>query len=174
MRQRANTEDRSAYTGRDFGHRRECVIEKIVQLENDCRRGGDIQSDGHARTIQIKVGDRAIKAHDFISQNGRDVSAFVEIFPADGRRKLVRTFQVEAILSRRALRYEFGQLSNRGRIIRIDYRRPGTLAWDAADDVRATVFAVDNQRAAMIRTVDEKNRYRLRQLSLFVEMTFVT
>src|SRR5712692_80408 len=174
MRQRANTEDRSAYTGRDFGHRRECVIEKIVQLENDCRRGGDIQSDGRARTIQIKVGDRAIKSHDFISQNGRDVGAFVKLPLRDWRSKLVRTLEVEAVLPWRTLRYEFGQLNNRGRIIRIDYRRRGTLAWDAAHDVRATVFAVDNQRAAMIRTVDEKNRYRLRRHPLFVEMTVVT
>src|SRR5712691_11903381 len=115
MRQRTNTKKSAAYSTLNFGNRSKCVIEKIVQLEDDCRRGSDIQSDGRARTIQIEVGDRAIKSHDFISHNGRDVSAFVEIFPADGRRNPVRTFQVEAILSRRALRYEFGQLSNRGR-----------------------------------------------------------
>src|SRR5207245_11404158 len=80
---------------------------------------------------------------------------------------------METVLSRRALRHKFGQRCNRLRSVQVDCGRRRTLSRNAADNVRATILTVDNERPATIRAVYKENRYRLRWRSLFIEVTVV-
>src|SRR5947209_8229061 len=79
VRQRADAEERIADARRHARHGPEGVIEEVIKFEDDRRRRRDVQAKSRARAVQVEIRECSIQSYHFVTHDGRDVTALVEM-----------------------------------------------------------------------------------------------